>query len=322
MWYSQNIGQLNNKFHLKKHIKEDFLSFCDSEVFWFPESDKLDDLTAKIKKNIFFHEDIILADHYFISFVLSYFHEKKTALTDENIIEFFSNEAFSNPTRLMLMANSYNYATVKEASRFLSEIHPETNGEMWKEYLADHQSIFSDMFFVSEAFKNILMEKKKMFRSHILNFDKIKAILATDILEYEINLKALLKTNFIITKPDSGKSIMMELINQKVIHPLMHFPDDTYISEKTIFEHTMMRPQNNVMWWLEKVLLDFQDDFNFKEMILFFEQQLIPGFYLQNFPTELKNYKEIIHLMKKIDFKLDMEKLCTQSGEDEKTTKI
>lgn len=322
MWYKNYTNPLKKSFHVTPKIHEDFKVFCNEEVIWTPETDVLGNLLNKIKKNIFYQEVIKEVDEYYMAFVLAFFNENKLAITDENIISFFSKDELSNPVRILLMADLYNHATTKNAAKFLALCNKKEPFEIWEKYLANHNNLFSDSYFTSTQFNNFLMERKKFLRSYIIELSKDKEVIHQNDFTIEINIRALLATNLIITKPDKNNALLLELMEQNIIHPLMVFPIGLYISEnKTVFEHTIQRPQNHVMWWLEKSLIDFQDFFNFSEMIDFFEKDLGDDFHLNKFPPELANFKYIINLMKKIKFKREME-LLSSKNEKEKLIKV
>lgn len=322
MWHKNYTTPLKKPFHVNNKIQESFKFFYNEEVMWSPETDNLTNLLSKIDRNIFYQDVISQDDKYYISFVLSFFNQNKLAITDENLVSFFSKEEFSNPVRVLLMADSYNHATTKNAAKFLAISNKKESFDIWEKYFVNHTNLFSDSFFTTPQFDEFLNLRKKFLQGYFYELNKNKEKINQNDLIVDINIRALLLNNLIITKPEKNKDLILELMEQNVIHPLMLFPIGLYISEnKTIFEHTMQRPQNHVIWWLEKSLLSFQDMFNFKEMIDFFEKDLNSDFHLNKFPPELANFKDIISLMKKIKFKREMDLLSLKDN-PEKIVKI
>lgn len=303
MWYKAPKYYSNFQLKLKTDIQDEFMEFCKEEIFYASEKDSVDMLSYKFNKNIFSDFKFQEIDEYFTLFILNYFQEKNLSFTDKNLLDFFENPA-SSPNHVLLVANSHSYATVKKAAQFLNCANP-SEATLWKEYLADYHVLFADRYFTSPEFNSLLENKKNLVRSYLLGLDKIKAKILKKDSEFSINLAGLLRTDLIIKKPLKYKNLIDYLFHEEFVSPVMSLQET--LGHQTIFEYTALRCQNNTIWWIEKMLIEYEDSFNYKEMIGYFESQMKPGFHLIDFKEQFRNYKEMIEFMKKIKMRKILE---------------
>lgn len=321
MWYNHPQYTYNFKLKLNSKIIDEFVAFCKEEIFYMTEKDSVDVLSHKFSKNIFSDFNFDEIDEDFLLFVLNYFQEKKLPLNDQNLMDFFANPA-SSPNHVLLIANSHSYATVKKASQFLDLAHPHTKF-LWKDYFADYQILFADRYFTSPEFNAVLESKKTLIRSYVLGLEKIQNQLLDHETEIMINLSALLRTDLIIKKPLKYKLLLEHLFNEGFVSPVMNLQET--LNNQTIFEYTAFRSQNNTVWWIEKMLIDYEGSFNYSEMIEYFESQIKDGFPLldSSFKEQFKNYKEMIEFMKKIKMRKSLENFLNEKqSPKEKLIKI
>lgn len=304
MWYNTFQYPHNFKLKLNSKIQKQFISFCNEEIFYSSEKDTVATLSIKFNKNIFADFKFEEIDKKFLLYTLNHFQEKKLEFNETNLIEFFKNPV-NNPNHVLFIANTHSYATVKKAAQFLDLANPQEE-YLWKEYLADCQTLLSDNYFTSSSFKSLLDVKKNIICDYSIGLERIKNDMLNLDSEFTIDVETLLRTDLIIKKPLKYKELIEFLFDQGFISPVMLLPDS--LGGQTLFEYTSLRCQDSTVWWIEKMLFDYEDSFNYSEMIVYFEAQIKPGSHFFIFNEQLKNYNEMIKIMKSINIKESLEK--------------
>ena len=305
MWCNIYVPPENNiKFKLTTQSRKQFVELCIEEVFLDTRVYSVSALIEKVSKNIFLTKKLTQSEKYFIELSLALFIEKELDITQENIEQYAVDWSQNNPIRVFLMANNYQYITVKHACLFIASVTPEAKIDQWKEYLTDFQQVFAKNYFSSDEFKKIVNSHSITLKNFFIDLIRAKNILLDEKIEnFNLNIASLLNTDFVNKRTFDKNNLLTDLMDQKIIVPHML---DRYGS-KILFESIMLNPDEKKVWWLKKSLIDFEEEFDFEKMEIYFQQFILSKFNFQNFQKERKAYDDVLELIKKLKLKRSME---------------
>ena len=305
------------KFEVSKNLLSDFLGFYNEEMNLHTTSDN-HVVSDYIKKNILFP---ILSDteYYYIAYILCLFSEYKYEINDSSLIQFKIEYLRELEPKKILLTNEFRkYITIKYASKFLSSMKPNSNFDLWKNYLSDNRFILQDGYYSSDIYQKQIEENANKL---ILIFENIieiqKKIDKKESFNFILNKNNLLKTDLILNKPLKYKNILKDLMAQGIITPFDNI--NKYNTKIPLFEYTLLRSDDGSLWWLDYCLENYNEHLDFKRLLEF---NLEKGKHLSSFANEWKNYQYIIDKIKKINSKNLLEKLLDEKEESDRFSKI
>lgn len=305
MWCNIYVPPKNNiNFKLNTQSRQQLIDLCIEEVFLDTKVYSVNALIEKANKNIFLTKKLTQSEKYFIELSLALLIEKELDITEENIEQYVMDWSQNNPMRVFLMANHYQYITVKSACLFIASVNPEIKKDQWKEYLTDFQQVFSTNYFSSDEFKKIVEFHSITFKNFFIDLMRAKNILLEGKIDtFNLNIASLLNTDFVNKRTFDKNNLLADLMDQTIIVPHML---DSY-GTKTLFESIMLNPDEKKVWWLKKSLIDFEEEFDFEKMEDFFQEFILSKFNFKNFQKERKAYDDVLELIKNFKLKRSME---------------
>lgn len=307
----------------KKELFSDWYDFVISYLSLNTKQNNSFTVISSFENNFFEYHKLTKANKHYAKMCLLVMVEENIDISKIDWGNFFKS-SYSDPKKILLMANNHNYRLVREAANFLHEFNPKIeinlNELPNKDYL--------DGSFNTELFNLFKLESQKKFQYFYLENNKItKRLLSKkENLILEIDTTPLvgweLLNNFF--KDDEYIKLYEDLIEQKVIKPSLMVDSE---KKESLFEFLMFRSSENNLPVLSKLFFSNTELFNDKLMLEYFNQKLEQVNSLFNlekmkYPKGMDNYISMLKQVEMFSLNKNLQQNLTNGKEEKGSGKI